>query len=289
MRKGAPFADYDDFDDCTSKNSEKDDPSAYCGEIKHRTEDKTSRRKKQAWTGWGPAQENRGHTRKAGWDWDNHLLAYTSNAPRQFECNCGEQLEVPGYHNCRCGKIWNGYVIGTGGDNHEASAEKFLVREVAVRPDVIVANRREAFGEIPHDPHGGQPEANLTWHPTQTLIKEHQTGTHPWHGDIGRELGWRANHDDNDAVHYLQHVAKRLGYADPFGDVKPLSRNRIHEMHADRESWHADDDIPFPSDHKPKTPELGATPEDWHSRVPNGQWSSNPAPRRKTKRKTVNA
>jgi hypothetical protein len=40
MRKGAPFADYDDFDDCTSKNRDKDDPDAYCGEVKRRTEDK---------------------------------------------------------------------------------------------------------------------------------------------------------------------------------------------------------------------------------------------------------
>lgn len=40
MKKGAPFADYKDFEQCTEENSEKDDPSAYCGEIKHRTEDK---------------------------------------------------------------------------------------------------------------------------------------------------------------------------------------------------------------------------------------------------------
>lgn len=40
FRKGAPFADYDDFADCTSKNSDKGDPDAYCGEIKHKTEDK---------------------------------------------------------------------------------------------------------------------------------------------------------------------------------------------------------------------------------------------------------
>jgi hypothetical protein len=40
FRKGAPFADYDDFADCTSKNRDKGDPDAYCGEIKHRTEDK---------------------------------------------------------------------------------------------------------------------------------------------------------------------------------------------------------------------------------------------------------
>jgi hypothetical protein len=40
MRKGAPFADYKDFENCTEQNSDKDDPEAYCGEIKHRTEDK---------------------------------------------------------------------------------------------------------------------------------------------------------------------------------------------------------------------------------------------------------
>jgi hypothetical protein len=44
FRKGAPFAEYDDFADCTSKNSDKADPDAYCGEIKHRTEDKTAAR-----------------------------------------------------------------------------------------------------------------------------------------------------------------------------------------------------------------------------------------------------
>lgn len=44
FRKGAPFAEYTDFDDCTSKNSDKGDADAYCGEIKHRTEDKKAGR-----------------------------------------------------------------------------------------------------------------------------------------------------------------------------------------------------------------------------------------------------
>jgi hypothetical protein len=48
FKKGAPFADYDNFADCTSKNSDKDNPDAYCGEIKHRTEDKTSARRLEA-------------------------------------------------------------------------------------------------------------------------------------------------------------------------------------------------------------------------------------------------
>ncbi len=40
MKKGAPFAGYEDFDACTAENADKNDPDAYCGEIKHRTEDK---------------------------------------------------------------------------------------------------------------------------------------------------------------------------------------------------------------------------------------------------------
>jgi len=39
MRKGAPFAGYDDFADCVSKNADKEDPDAYCGSIKHKVED----------------------------------------------------------------------------------------------------------------------------------------------------------------------------------------------------------------------------------------------------------
>lgn len=43
MRKGAPFAGYDDFEDCEEQNKDKRDSAAYCGEIKHRTEDKEAR------------------------------------------------------------------------------------------------------------------------------------------------------------------------------------------------------------------------------------------------------
>jgi hypothetical protein len=48
MRKGAPFANYKDFADCVSKNSDKDDPNAYCGKIKHETEDKSSSKEGKA-------------------------------------------------------------------------------------------------------------------------------------------------------------------------------------------------------------------------------------------------
>jgi len=38
MRKGAPFAGYENFDACVAANQDKDDPSAYCGAIKHQAE-----------------------------------------------------------------------------------------------------------------------------------------------------------------------------------------------------------------------------------------------------------
>jgi hypothetical protein len=84
-------------------------------------------------------------TRKvAGWDWDDHLNGYLASKSTPFTCKCGAKHAVPSYSTCKCGKIWNSYVIGTGGDNHQASVEKFICREIPVRDNVIVANRREA-------------------------------------------------------------------------------------------------------------------------------------------------
>lgn len=97
--------------------------------------------RKQAWSGWGPSQFPK--TRKvAGWDWDDGLQAYLANSPRIFTCGCNQEHQTPnGYQRCKCGKAYNSYVIGTGGSNKEAAAEKFLVREIPVRPDVIVGSR----------------------------------------------------------------------------------------------------------------------------------------------------
>ncbi len=39
-----PFGEYTDFDDCLSKNSDKDDPSAYCGYIKNQVEEALKRK-----------------------------------------------------------------------------------------------------------------------------------------------------------------------------------------------------------------------------------------------------
>lgn len=61
MKKGAPFADYKDFEDCTEQNSDKDNPEAYCGEIKHRTEDKKTAAKDPRFAEVGLDVDEDGH------------------------------------------------------------------------------------------------------------------------------------------------------------------------------------------------------------------------------------
>ena len=39
-----PFGEYKDFDECVSKNSDKDDPKAYCGYIKNQVEEALKRK-----------------------------------------------------------------------------------------------------------------------------------------------------------------------------------------------------------------------------------------------------
>lgn len=94
--------------------------------------------RKQAWMGFGSEQP--GAHKVAGWEWDSYLNAHVASKPREFTCSCGKPFAAPsGFQRCACGKQWNSYVIGTGGDRHEASAEKYLVREIPTRDGVIVA------------------------------------------------------------------------------------------------------------------------------------------------------
>lgn len=104
--------------------------------------------RKQSWMGWGP--KARKH-KVAGWDWDDYQNGFISTAHRNFQCSCGEPIEVPSYHNCKCGKIWNSYPIMTGGGKKNATAEKWIAREIPVREDVIVAKKKKALDlQNPH-------------------------------------------------------------------------------------------------------------------------------------------
>lgn len=76
----------------------------------------------------------------SSWYLDNNLSAYVSKVQQKFACSCGAKLAVPSYTNCKCGKVWNSYKIhsATKGDT------MFVVREVPVRENVLVANNKTA-------------------------------------------------------------------------------------------------------------------------------------------------
>lgn len=82
--------------------------------------------------------------RVSGWEWDDHLNGYVTTSANKFSCDCGDEFDTPKYHKCKCGKLWNSYVIGTGGDRKQATAEKFICREIPERSNMLVAHRRTA-------------------------------------------------------------------------------------------------------------------------------------------------
>ena len=103
---------------------------------------------KLSWSGWGPEQKQPQRHKVSGWNWDKYLNGYTSTSHRRFECSCGVPVNVPDYHRCKCGRTWNSYVVGTGGDRHQAAAEKFVCREVPEREGMIVANRKKGRDDL---------------------------------------------------------------------------------------------------------------------------------------------
>jgi hypothetical protein len=100
--------------------------------------------RKQGWQGWGPDSKPKRH-KVSGWSWDQHLNGYVSNSHRKFQCSCGAPVNVPDYHRCKCGRTWNSYVVGTGGDRHQAAAEKFIAREVPERGEMLVASKQAVY------------------------------------------------------------------------------------------------------------------------------------------------
>ena len=103
--------------------------------------------RKEGWSGWGPTAARKHDV--DGWEWDQRLAAYiATSTPDNFTCKCGAKHKVPSYTTCKCGKIWNSYVIGTGGENRQAAVEKYLCREIPVRDGVIVAGRRRRTSRL---------------------------------------------------------------------------------------------------------------------------------------------
>jgi hypothetical protein len=205
--------------------------------------DESKKRQKQAWSGWGPSQVKRTHA-VDGWDWDKRLSAYVaSSPPEHFVCKCGSKLAVPGYHNCKCGKIWNSYVIGTGGENRQAAVEKFLCREIAVRDNVIVATRKTAKD-------GGC----TCWEGYERV-----PGTEPCASGSCRK---KTSGRDTSAS------------APKFRNDSWKDRRMVIIRHAADEDDYATDD--WPSDHHPGAGKstMKKPPADWHHRDRGGKWTA---------------
>lgn len=120
--------------------------------------------RRTAWSGWGPAQFQ-AHRKVAGWEWNHRLNGYTTGNRREFLCDCGHELPVPGYTNCRCGKVWNAYAIGHVGDMKTGTADKYICREIPVRDGMIVASRQAWHPHLPKvDPDWDTPSDHPAIH-----------------------------------------------------------------------------------------------------------------------------
>lgn len=146
MLKGAPFAGYADFDACVKANSDKGDPEAYCGSIKHKVEDKqASDGSEHRYTyPEHPDPSGAGHTQ-----------------PMEFECGtCHHRWHGKSPKNCpNCGAPPSGHrVVGTrvripnfGGGPASIEYDVELLGPVDGRPDKVRIKMPDGTeGQIPY-------------------------------------------------------------------------------------------------------------------------------------------
>ena len=200
---------------------------------------------KVGWTGWGPSVAPK--TRQVdNWEWNNHLNGYVSSTPQRFACDCGSAFDTPtGFHRCACGKQWNSYVIGTGGSNREASAEKFLVREIPVRDNVIVANKHLAGGPYGPDPFGYK---NLPPMDDEEFVKRvWPMLPEPWNSKYYDKANWPAE------------------WQTDYPNMWDEKRASIYKLTDPGELGDEGEDDGRPT--------MKATPADWHRRDKNQRWT----------------
>ena len=214
--------------------------------------------RKQSWMGWnGGKPEQR---KVAGWDWDDHLDAYVSSSPRVFTCSCGTAFDTPtGFHRCACGVQHNSYVIGTGGDRREASAEKYLVREIPVRKDVIVAHKTAGDVDTELDESIGDE------------VKAQDDYTHR------AEDAEQAGRDDV-ADRYREVRKDEENHEREFRELESNFARYVGEAYVARES--AITKLTEPGEitevEETGTPTMKPMPPDWARRNPDGKWNTGP-------------
>jgi hypothetical protein len=191
---------------------------------------------------------------------------------------------MPGYRHCRCGKVWNGYAVASGGDTRTAHADTYLVREVPVRKDVILAGRRGAAVRNANRRLAG--EGDPQWYndqvdslgkkPTsrQKLDKARRDLKH-WVGTNGGSYG-KAQADKLKRLvkMYENDVARGERQA---GRVKD-------QWMKDREAAGEDPQWPWPSEVGQDSPKVSQSPVDWHRRDSGGKWTPPGVPAKKGRR-----
>ena len=191
----------------------------------------------------------------AGWEWDDYQNAHIASKPQKFACSCGQKFATPsGFHRCKCGKQWNSYVIGTGGDRHEASAEKYLVREVPVRKDVIVAKKRRQAADHRVEDFRGPNDGNIARNP---YTGDTETGRF-----VGDPEG-RGHWDKDDRT---KHEAA-ADFARFLAEAYAAREASIVKLTEPGEIGEGED---------PGTPTMKQQPSDWARRNPDGKWNSGP-------------
>lgn len=227
--------------------------------------------------------------RPAGWEWDRHLLAFKANGPRLFTCSCGSDLDMPGYRKCGgCGKVWNGYAIGHGGDTRTAQADTYLVREIPVRKDVILASRREAairqanrhlvgYDDDPQwykdqmDSLSRKPSSQQNLDEARREFKRWvSTSTgNAYDKAIGEKLRRRVKMFENDVA--------REKEGRQAGRMKDLWMQ-------EREAAGEDPEWDWPSDVGQAVPKVSDPPVDWHRRDSGGKWTPPGVPAKRGRR-----
>jgi hypothetical protein len=140
-------------------------------------------------------------------------------------------------------------VIGTGGDNHTASVEKFICREIPMRENVIVANRKTAMprpknSEYHNAYNAGWNASNRTTTYDMQSALERYKGPHEDHFDMGwtdhaSDYAHRFRKPDQFLEKYR---AENSPHYDDF-ELHPETRELVRSKQASRRISRDDDPI----------------------------------------------
>lgn len=214
--------------------------------------------RKQAWMGWGGGKAP--HHKVAGWEWDDHLNAHVANKPTDFACTCGSKIAATGgFQICGCGKQWNSYVIGTGGDRKEASAEKYLVREIPVREGVIVAARTADVDTELDESIADEEKAQDDY---ADRASDAEDAGRDDVADRYREI------EGDEAQHEKEFRALESRFAQFVADAYVARESALTKLTDPGEITETEDT---------GTPTMKPMPSDWARRNPDGKWNKGPA------------